>query len=195
MSMSHKGAALLVAGAAIAVALPVTVEAVDQTVDLDASVTSFCSFDADSVFSNLGNIVVDSPARPTSVVHIQDPVDSSGFMQDANFTYQILSTCNAPSQFTLTTQNGGLTNPAPPPVSGTWLNRIDYSAHLTLPTSGGATSSLVTNGIAGEESPLRTNGVAYSGNLQVSFQVELNTSAPMLAGHYSDILTIAVNPQ
>jgi hypothetical protein len=186
---------LLLAGAAIVVALPVTVEAVDQTVDLDATVSSYCSFDADSVFSNLGNIVVDSPARPTSVVHIQNPVDSGGLMQDANFTFQIISTCNAPSEFRLSTQNGGLTNPAPPSLSGTWLRRIDYSAHMTLPTSGGATSSLVTNGVPGKVSPLRTNGVAYSGSLQVSFQVEQDVSAPLLAGHYQDILTIAVNPQ
>lgn len=195
MKRIHRSTALLLAGTAIVGLAPATGRAVDQTVGLTATAAPYCSFDADSVFSGLGNIVVDSVARPTSIVHIQNPVDAGGFMQDANFTYQILSTCNAPSQFRLSTQNGGLTNPAPPPLSGTWLNRIDYSAHITLPASGGSTSSLVTNGTPGAMSPLRFNAVPFSGNLQVSFQISQNTSAPLLAGNYSDILTIAVNPQ
>lgn len=195
MTRLFKGIALLAASGGIACLAPAAVLAVDQNINLGTTATPYCSFDSDSVFSALGNIGVDSTARPTSVVHIENPADSGGYMQDASFTYQIVSTCNAPSQFRLTTQNGGLTNPAPTPVSGTWLNRIDYSAHITLPGSGGSTSSLITNGTPGAVSPLRFNGAAYSGNLQVTFQVAQNLSAPLVAGNYSDVLTISVNPQ
>jgi hypothetical protein len=80
-------------------------------------------------------------------------------------------------------------------VSGSWLNRIDYSAHVTLPAAGGDTSSLITSGVAGVQSDLALNGVAYNGQLQVSFQTINNPSAPLVAGNYSDTLTITVIPQ
>ena len=189
------GASLFLAGASVLVVMPNIGLAAEQTINLTGTAARYCSFDSDSNFSALGNIGVDSTARPTSIAHIESPADSNGYMQDASFTYQIVSTCNAPSQFRLTTQNGGLTNPTPTPVSGSWLNRIDYSAHMTLPGSGGSTASLVTNGVAGKTSPLRFNGVAYTGNLQLSFQVEQDLSAPLVAGVYSDVLTISVWPQ
>ena len=162
---------------------------------IGANAAKYCSFDADGTFSGLNNIGVDSTARPTSIVHIQNPVNAGGFLQGANFTFLIHTVCNAPSNYQLTTLHGGLTNPAPAPVSGTWLNRIDYSAHVTLPALGGITSSLDTNGTALATSSLQTNGVPYSGQLQVSFEITANSTAPLVAGNYSDTLTITVNPQ
>jgi hypothetical protein len=189
------GVGFLAATAVVLCAAPASVLAVNQNINLGTSAEPFCRFDSDSVFSALGNVGVDSTARPTSVVHIENPADSNGYMRDANFTYQIVSTCNTPSRFQLTSQNGGLTNPTPTPTSGSWLNRIDYSAHITLPGNGGSTGSLITTGVPGATSPLRFNGTLYSGNLQLTFQVTQNLSAPLLAGNYSDVLTIAVNPQ
>jgi hypothetical protein len=181
--------------AGMALAASAAIARAEQQIVIAADADKYCSFDADGAFSGLSNIGVDSTARPTSVVHVQNPADAAGFMRSANFTFIIHTTCNAPSQYQLRSANGGLTNPAPLPLSGTWVNRIDYSAHVTLPALGGFTSSLNTNGTANAVSALQTNGVAYVGQLQVSFAVIQNLAGPMVAGNYSDTLTIVVNPQ
>ncbi len=197
MKKRNLGLALALAGAATATPASVGLAVVSpgQQIVVGATAQKYCSFDADGSFSGLNNIGIDSTARPTSIVHIQNPVNAGGFLQGANFTFLIHTVCNAPSNYRLSTLHGGLTNPAPMPASGTWLNRIDYSAHVTLPALGGITSSLNTNGIAGAASSLQTYGVPYSGQLQVSFEIAANSTAPMVAGNYSDTLTITVNPQ
>jgi hypothetical protein len=197
MKKRNLGLALALAGAATATPASVGMAVVSpgQQIVIGANATKYCSFSADGAFSGLDNIGVDSTARPTSIVHVQNPVTAGGFMREASFTFLIQTTCNAPSEFRLRTLNGGMKNPAPTPVSGSWLSRIDYSAHVTLPALAGATSSLNTNGLAGAQSSLRTYGVPYSGQLQVTFETIDNLTAPLVAGNYSDTLTIAVNPQ
>lgn len=101
--------------------------------------------------------------------------------------------CNTPTNVQLTSQNGAVV------TSGTasGLQRlIDYSASATF---SGASAFLNTATISGANGPesgtaVSTTGTTPTGTLGVTITPQLNTQ-PLLAGSYSDTLTITLTPQ
>ncbi|HVZ05660.1 hypothetical protein [Hyphomicrobium sp.] len=101
--------------------------------------------------------------------------------------------CNTPTNVQLTSQNGAVVTGG----LGNGLQRlIDYNA---LATFSGATASLNTAAVPGASGPesgtvASTTGNTPTGTLGVSIMPQLNTQ-PLVAGSYSDTLTITLTPQ
>jgi hypothetical protein len=115
-------------------------------------------------------------------------------MQDFAFDFVVTAKCNAPSQIQLKTLNGGIRDTSLPvlPPPG-FLNRIDYSAHASW--DGASPTTLVTDGDPGDMSPLRLASGPFSGSVTVTVGAQLNQSSPLVAGSYTDTITIMLNPQ
>ncbi|MCB1518991.1 MAG: hypothetical protein KDJ37_00275 [Hyphomicrobiaceae bacterium] len=175
-------------------ALPVAVSATDQSIELTANVAKFCKFDADPTIGSLNNMTVVSSSTSASVLDVTTATGPTGIMNTAGFNFQIQATCNFPSQVTLTTLNGGLTDASPEPISsGTFLRRIDYN--VTSLWNGAGVGILATTGVAGQTSPPQAAPHAHSGPLQVIVSTIANTTAPLAAGDYTDTLKISLVPQ
>jgi hypothetical protein len=101
--------------------------------------------------------------------------------------------CNAPTNVQLMSQNGAVVTGS---TAGGLQHLIDYSA---LATFSGATASLNTATIPGASGPesgtvASTTGNTPTGSLGVSLTPQLNVQ-PLVAGSYSDTLTITLTPQ
>lgn len=175
-------------------ALPVVAWATDQSINLTANVPKFCQFTSVPGFS--GTINASGVAiLGTSTVNIDTASSSSGVMNDFAFTFTANATCNSPSKFHLTSLGNGLKpSPSPGVASGVFLNHIDYQASGKW--NGGAASALTTTGGAG---PIMSNdrlqATAVAGQVTVDVTALLNTSAPLLAGTYTDTLRLSLEPQ
>jgi hypothetical protein len=79
--MKSYKAGLWLGMAGVVVGIPAaTTWAAQQQITLQGSATAYCSFTADPTFANPSNVTVDSASRPTSIIHITNPANSSGFM-------------------------------------------------------------------------------------------------------------------
>jgi hypothetical protein len=189
---------LILGGAALAlgaVSWPaVQAWATDQSINLSANVAKFCKFDSLPTFTGLNNISVVSNSIGTSVLNVTSATSATGVLNSGAFNFNVSSTCNSPSKVVLTSQNGGLKDATPTPVSsGSFVNRIDYSAIAIWGlVSAGA---LVTTGTAGQSAQTGTTTSASTGNLQVAFSLLTLSTNPVLAGDYSDTLRVSLEPQ
>ncbi len=140
---------------------------------IGATVTSSCTVNAGGG-SDSATINVNSGAVDTTPITKTYPV-----------------TCNAPATATLMSVSDGLVNPTAPP-SG-FANHIDYQAGTTgfVAITGSTTTSGATpNHLLGTDT---TGGAS---NTPVNVQINPQTSAaPLVAGSYSDTLTLASIPR
>lgn len=184
-------------GLALAVAVPAGVwaQSATQNVSLTASVPKFCKYDSVSSFTGTINIGSTSYNTSSSTVEISAGANATGIMQDWAFTFNAQATCNFASTIQLTSLGGGLRpSPVPPISAGTFLDKLDYTANGRWSSS--AAAALTTVGAAGSvSSSLRPVGAASSGNVTVDVGAVVNTTAPLLAGTYSDTLRITISPQ
>ena len=133
---------------------------------------------------------VTHPSADTATI----PITASGSVNTSpiNRSYPN-AICNTPTNVQLTSQNGAVVTSA----SASGLQRfIDYSA---LATFSGASASLDTSSIPainGPESGIAaaTVGATPTGTLGVTITPKSNTQ-PLIAGSYSDTLTITLTPQ
>lgn len=168
--------------------------AADQSINVTANVPKFCKFDAAPTFTGLNNVTVGSASPSTSLINVTTATGATGIMNAAGFSFTIPATCNFPSQVTFLSVNGGLKDSSPTPVvSGTFLNRIDYTALLYNWGDAGVTG-LTTNGTA-NASASSTSAAARSDSLQGNVFFQVNNSAPLAAGDYTDTLRISLTPQ
>lgn len=164
-----------------------------QDVNISAVVPRYCKFDSAPTFGSRSNVNLGSAGIASSVLTIATPTNSTGIMNAASFNFSIPSTCNFPSQVTFTTVKGGLKDDTPEPiVQGTFLNRMDYRVSL-FDWNGVGPFELTTNGTA-MSSATGSGNSAHVGNLQGSVIFQVNNSAPLAAGDYSDILRISLSP-
>jgi hypothetical protein len=184
---------LLIAGV-IAVPAMAWAQSATQNITLNASVAKYCNFTSISGFTNSVN-AVGVPTLGISTVAITNGTNANGIMNDFAFTYSANATCNTPSNFHLTSLGNGLKNVTPTPVSsGGFLSVINYQASGKW--NGGTTSQLTTTGAAGPLNSLdRPLATAASGQVVVDVSASLNTSAPLLAGTYTDTLRLTLTPQ
>jgi len=134
---------------------------------------------------------VATPAADSATI----PITAGGAVNTAviNKSYSSVA-CNAPANVQLTSQSGAVTIASSPPSGFT--NMINYNATATF---SGASASLntATNPLAsGAESgtAVSTSGSTPSGTMSVSITPQAN-SASLVAGTYSDVLTISIIPQ
>ena len=133
---------------------------------------------------------VTHPSADTATI----PITASGAVNTSpiNRSYSN-AVCNTPTNVQLTSQNGAVVTSA----STSGLQRfIDYSA---LATFSGASASLDTSSIpaiSGPESGVAasTVGATPTGTLGVTITPKFNAQ-PLVAGSYSDTLTITLTPQ
>ncbi len=99
--------------------------------------------------------------------------------------------CNAPTDITMRSQNGGIVNQGAPGTGFT--NVIPYVAQTTF---GGATTTLstATAGAGVSSSPGRiSTTLGASGSMQVTITPQ-QPLLPLVAGRYADVLTITLAP-
>ncbi len=131
------------------------------------------------------------PSADTATI----PISPGGQVNTATINRSYANAlCNTPSNLQLTSQNGAVTTTAS--VAGL-KNLINYSATANF---GGATAALDTSAnpaASGAESgpaAATSGGGAPSGTLSVSLTPQANTGS-LVAGSYSDTLTISIIPQ
>lgn len=123
------------------------------------------------------------------------PVSTAGAVNTAviNRTYANVA-CNTPSNVQITSQNGAVRTTAAAPAGFT--NQINYSSTATF-SGATATINTATNpAAAGSESgtAISTSGATPAGNLSVAITPQAN-ALRLMAGGYSDIMTITITPQ
>lgn len=93
--------------------------------------------------------------------------------------------------------NGGLIDTTPTNVvgeiTGTFIKRIDYQVSA-VHTASGLSASVITNGTAGQKTNSGPSGGAARGDLevQITLRAPANPNDPVLAGDYSDTITIQI---
>jgi hypothetical protein len=117
------------------------------------------------------------------------PVTAAGTVSTAQIQRSYGSVlCNAPTDITISSQNGGIRNVAAPP-SG-FSNVIHYTAQTAFgaatATLNTATSAMTTGSI--------TNTTGAAGTMQVTIVPQQPVNLP-IAGRYDDVLTITLAPQ
>jgi hypothetical protein len=103
--------------------------------------------------------------------------------------------CNYNATVSLSTRNGGLTTTNASTVvsdAGTFLSKVPYVANLNWGRVTGLSLDTSTAGAAGA-TVSKPAGGANSSDLTVSIATARST-LPVLAGTYSDVITIKVSP-
>lgn len=123
------------------------------------------------------------------------PVSVAGAVNTAVISRSYASVaCNTPSNVQITSQNGAVRNSGTPPSGFT--NLINYSSSATFSgataTLNTATTATATGAEAG--AAVSTTGATPSGTMSVTITPQAN-ALPLLAGSYSDVMTITITPQ
>ncbi len=117
------------------------------------------------------------------------PVTSGGVVTTATQQRDYANVlCNAPSDVTMASQNGGIVKPGTPGTGFT--NVIHYSAQATF---GGATATLNTATASAVTGRIDITTGA-SGTMRVSVTPQQPSQA-LIAGRYDDVLTVTLTPQ
>jgi hypothetical protein len=146
------------------------VQAADQNIVIGASVSTSCT--------------ITSPGPGSASIPV-----TSGFVDTTPIVNTYPVSCNAPATATLTSVSDGLGGPA---AASGFENHINYSAGTTgfVTIVGTTTTSGVTaNNLLG--SSTTPGASATPVNVQINPVVNIN---PLVAGSYSDTLTLAINP-
>lgn len=177
--------ALAIASTAIASAPAFAAESDSNSFDVTATVLPECSIeDPDNV--NFGNVAINQDPGANALTINQ---------QFHNQTQNVWVSCNYGAKMTISSQNGGLTNPTlnDGPDAGDFTNVIEYRASLTASSNSAfLTTHLFTHS---GNSGSRTNTDAFhdEASLRVYIFQGDNPLRP-LAGTYSDVATVAVGP-
>ena len=197
---------LLMMAAAAAVILPMSAQAADSatgTVNLSANANNTCairgiSAGAGTTLSSLPFADTAGAASATVALSLgDDAMNQTTALTSSTIKNLTLSAfCNyATHNVSLRSANGGLTNAATTSTVGTFNRRIEYTANITgWDTS--AVASLTANGVVTDAtasqdtatSPVTAATNVTNANLAIT--TTANATAPLLAGSYTDTLTI-----
>ncbi len=198
VSIGWRTSALLAGLAAVPVMA--WAQSATQTLPVQAQVERFCKFNAVALQSGANNFTPSSLGLASSIMTVTTPIDADGHLVAANFTLNFASTCNFASRVTLTTAKGAmkpdsaiLLNPA---TASAFATRIDYTASAVWGPTGANLNTAFGGGAApGTQSIGSYYGSPISDTLAVTITINNNPSTVVAAGHYSDVLTIALEPQ
>ncbi len=174
LMMTAAALALMAAGAGKAMAA-------DQAININATVTSFCS-----IGGNTGSLTAVNANLSTS----------NGNVSTAPVSVPIGAVvCNGAANVTLSSANGAAYGPAGPVPSG-FQNRINYGASTTGVPVTVTVNASDADGVAG---PAITAGPTAQGPAFTASTVTVDITPvanplPLLAGSYSDVLTLTIAP-
>ena len=135
--------------------------------------------------------VIAHPTADTATI----PVSAAGAVDTAviNKSYNSAA-CNTPSNVQLTSQNGAITTSGTPPSGFT--NLINYSSTATFSGAAASLNTATNPAASGPESgtAVSTTGATPSGTMTVAITPQANASR-LIAGSYTDTLTITITPQ
>ncbi len=151
-----------------------------KNVDITANVGRYCNITA----GGTGNLSAE-------VTFTDDGTVDTNYINLAGTSV----TCNSPYNMQVTSQNGGLKRPGE--IPGGFSNVIDYTG---IASFGGLESFVDTSVNEGannaEYNPPVANDTAAAGPLGISIRPQLaSTTAPLVAGAYSDTLQVTIAPQ
>lgn len=193
---------LLMMAAATAAILPMTAQA-DATaygrVNLEANASNTCAVRGISGDATYSGDTVSGSANPASVSlslgsDVIDP--TTAFTKAATKTLTLSAFCNyGDHHLSLHSKNGGLTNTASTPVSGLIHRRIEYKATLSGwgPTDASveADGDLTSGASSGDsEKSTKVAAATATTTAKLNITTKANSAAPLLAGLYSDVLTV-----
>ncbi len=169
--------------------------AADQAINVGATVAPFCSFNAPGTFPSTQNATPGSSSIGSATINIANPTTPLGIMQTWAFTFHVSATCNNIAEIRLSTLRGGLKDPTHVGTAPGFINRFDYIAQASF--DGGGPAILETNGTAGaiSDPPPSYTTVPHTGTVLVQVNRVMNTTAPLMAGSYTDTLTVSLLPQ
>lgn len=104
--------------------------------------------------------------------------------------------CNVPFEMSIATANGGLTHETKPKGEGTFVGHLDYDVSVRLPVMNPTISILSASyssaNILGSLLISSGNAIAAPGNGRFSLTTRSLSASGLLAGSYSDVITISV---
>ncbi len=135
---------------------------------------------------------IDGRTAANDAAGVRVPVSSSGVVTTSAIQRDYANVvCNAPSDISMSSQNGGITNPAT--VSGQIVNVIHYSAEARL---GGVTATLDTAsaGLTSLGKIDATSGASGTMSVIVTPQ-QPPQGYTLISGRYSDVLSVTLTPR
>jgi hypothetical protein len=138
------------------------------------------------------NMAIGVASSTRSTLNINRLADSStAQLLPASITVVSNGTCNHAHTFTIATKNGGLNTAT---SAGGFANHVDYTAIVSW---GLSNSQLQTTGLEGQKTPNSIPIGAYAGDMQLQILINQDGSRnlPLVAGVYTDDLTITFQPQ
>ncbi len=127
-----------------------------------------------------------------SIGALADPLTAK--VNAASISVTLKGLCNCAHMITVATTHGGLAqqNASLTTPEG-FSSRVDYTTHIFWASS---TQTLETSGLPGSSTPVLHVPGPFSGDLRLNIVVEGEGSRlPMLAGAYTDNLTIHIQPR
>ncbi len=173
----------------------VAADSQSQALSVRGYAQSVCTLAAPQI-SQSTNITISGGTAIQIVLNVPALVDEkTAQLRPGSVSLTANLICNRSHSLRIVSGNGGLrpqTGGDTPAGTG-FANRIDYTVNASW---GGATAQLQTSGVGGAATPEVQSPGAYAGNLVL--QVSINESGaghlPLVAGNYTDALTITLSP-
>jgi hypothetical protein len=185
----------ILAGAAIAVFAWLLSGVVDNDAlaefGVQGSAPPVCLF-SEPHTTQASNMAIGVASSTRSTLNISRLADSAtAQLLSASITVVSKGTCNHAHTFTIATKNGGLNTPT---SAGGFANHVDYTATVSW---GSSNSQLQTTALEGQKTPNSIPIGAYAGDMQLQISINQDgaRNLPLVAGVYTDDLTITFQPQ
>jgi hypothetical protein len=142
------------------------------------------------------NMTVGSSSAVQVLVSVPTLIDEkTGNLQPGSISLNMNMVCNRAHSIRIATGSGGLRpqSDASAPARPGFANRVDYAAQASW---GAVSAKLQTVGGNGQATPEAQSPGAFVGNLalQVSIDESGSNHLPLMAGTYSDTLTVTLSP-
>lgn len=155
-----------------------------------------CSFSSPQALQ-AANMAIAPSALSQNTIGIGTLIDpATAKLAGASIWLSLKGLCNRAHSISISTGNGGLkpANASPGAPAPGFSSRVDYTAQVVWASS---TSALRTAGTSGQATPAALTNGAYSGDLglQIVIDPAVPGDLPMLAGTYTDKITVTFRPQ
>jgi len=168
----------------------------EQTVTINGTAPTVCTLGAPTSANLVGNLNV--TGSTVTVTGLFDAADAT--MDAGSVTLRFAGMCNYPHNVSLKSANGYLYNTTSnvAPLSGTFFRRIGYNAayawaNVFRPTAIPAVDSTLAgqSGVAVTSADAAVSG-ANLGTLNVTLRFDGSGTTPVVAGNYTDSLTVQI---
>lgn len=154
--------------------------------------TPLCSFTA--LPSELAADNMSLTAGGSNKIQIDTMIDpSSSLLKPSSIQIEIIGTCNQTHYVSVMTRNGGLAlSSTAQVVDGAFLSHVNYRTQVNW---AGKTAVMSTDGAPGKKTPTTVVGGTNHGPLSLRIivdELENDMGMPVVAGTYSDILTVQI---